>query len=90
MNKNDLIEFVRESNSLSKAKAEEVVDSVMAFIVTQVSEGEEVKLIGLGTFLKIKRKSRYGRNPQTGEKITIPESYHPKFRPGAAFKEAVK
>ena len=51
-----------------------------------VKKGDEVKLVGFGTFTKAKRKARTGRNPQTGKEIKIPASWAPKFRPGSEFK----
>ena len=55
-----------------------------------VKKGEDVKLVGFGTFTKAKRKARTGRNPQTGKAIKIPAAWHPKFRPGAEFKALVR
>jgi DNA-binding protein HU-beta len=55
-----------------------------------VKKGDDVKLVGFGTFTKAKRKARTGRNPQTGKAIKIPAAWVPKFRPGAEFKTLLK
>ena len=55
-----------------------------------VKKGDDVKLVGFGTFTKAKRKARTGRNPQTGKAIKIPAAWAPKFRAGAEFKSMVK
>lgn len=90
MNKAELIEKVATETGLTKADAERVLDSTITNIKKSVKKGDEVKLVGFGTFLKAKRKARTGRNPQTGKAIKIPASSFPKFRPGAEFKNLVR
>jgi DNA-binding protein HU-beta len=87
MNKADLIEKIAENSGLTKSNVEKVLDATLATICKSIKKGEEVKLVGFGTFSKTKRKARNGRNPKTGEAIKIPSSWSPKFKPGSDFKE---
>ena len=73
-----------------KSHARAAVEAVFDTIVKTMSRGEEVAISGFGTFRVAKRAQREGRNPKTGEKITIKASVKPKFRAGKALKEAVK
>jgi DNA-binding protein HU-beta len=90
MNKAELIEKVAASTEATKAQTERILDATIDIIRKSVKKGEEVKLVGFGTFTKAKRKARKGRNPQTGKEIKIPAAWYPKFRPGAEFKELVR
>jgi DNA-binding protein HU-beta len=90
MNKAELIESVAKETNNTKAQAERMLDATMDIIRKSVKKGEEVKLVGFGTFTKAKRKARTGRNPQTGKAIKIPAAWYPKFRPGAEFKNLVR
>lgn len=90
MNKAQLIEKIAEETHISKAQAELILDCYVENIKKAVKKGDDVKLVGFGTFTKAKRKARMGRNPQTGKAIKIPASWAPKFRPGAEFKTLVK
>lgn len=90
MNKAELVEKVAKQTSMTKANIEAVLDSVMSTITKSVKKGEEVKLVGFGTFTKTKRKARTGRNPNTGKTIQIPAAWTPKFKPGTDFKNIVK
>lgn len=89
MNKNDLVAFVADSSGLSKGDATKAVDAVLDGITGALKDGGEVRLVGFGTFAVAHRAASEGRNPRTGEKITIPESRQPKFKPGKALKDAV-
>lgn len=89
MNKNDLVASVAEAGGFSKADAAKAVDSVLSSISGSLSGGEEVRLVGFGTFSVANRAATQGRNPRTGEKIQIPASKQPKFKAGKALKEAV-
>ena len=86
MNKAQLIERVSKDTELTKADTERVLDCFMDTIKRSVKKGDDVKLVGFGTFTKSKRKARTGRNPQTGKAIKIPAAWYPKFRPGTDFK----
>lgn len=89
MNKMDLIGAVAEQTELSRAKAGEVVEAVFDAITGALKGGEEVRLVGFGTFATAVRKASTGRNPRTGEEMTIPESTTVRFKAGKGLKEAV-
>ncbi|MDQ3495080.1 MAG: HU family DNA-binding protein [Pseudomonadota bacterium] len=89
MNKNDLVEAVASESSLSKADAGRAVDAVVAAITGALKRGDSVSLIGFGTFDVRARAARTGRNPRTGEEISIAASKNPAFKAGKALKDAV-
>jgi DNA-binding protein HU-beta len=89
MNKAQLIEAVANATSLTKSDAENALNATIEAVKKSVKKGEDVTLIGFGTFTKAKRKARTGRNPQTGKEIKIPAMNVPKFRPGREFKDFV-
>jgi len=89
VNKNELIDAVSKKTGLSKADTAKAVDSVFDEITTSLKQGDEVRLVGFGTFAVTTRASSEGRNPRTGERITIPETKQPKFKAGKALKDAV-
>lgn len=90
MNKAQLIEKIATETATTKAQTERFLDATLEIIRKSVKKGDEVKLVGFGTFTKSKRKARKGHNPQTGEEIKIPAAWYPKFRPGADFKNLLK
>ena len=90
MNKGELIDVVAKNTNLTKTDVENAINTIIDSVKKTVKKGEDVTLIGFGTFTKAKRKARTGRNPQTGEEIKIPAMNVPKFRPGKEFKEMVK
>lgn len=90
MNKAQLVEQVSKSTSLTKTDVESVLNSSFELIKKSVKKGDDVTLVGFGTFTKSKRKARAGRNPQTGKEIRIPAMTVPKFRPGKEFRGAVR
>lgn len=90
MNKAELIELIAGECKITKAQTERMLDTTIEAIKKTVKKGDEVKLVGFGTFTKAKRKARMGRNPQTGKAIKIPAMSYPKFRPGAEFKDIVR
>jgi len=89
MNKGDLIDAVADSSGLSKADATRAVDSVLDTITAALRRGDQVSLVGFGTFSVKARSPRTGRNPRTGETIDIPASNAPGFKAGKALKDAV-
>ena len=89
MNKNDLVTAVSGLAGLSKVDSAKAVDSVFDSITGSLKGGNEVRLVGFGTFSVANRKASEGRNPRTGEKIQIPASRQPKFKAGKALKDAV-
>lgn len=90
MNKTELISSVAEKTDLTKKDAEKAVNAVFAAIEEALARGEKVQLVGFGTFEVRDRKERTGRNPQTGEEITIPAAKVPAFKAGKSLKEAVE
>lgn len=90
MNKKQLAGKVGNKVGITKAKAENIIDATLGLISEALVKGEKVRLVGFGNFLVRSRKGRIGRNPQTGEKITIGESKAPAFVPGINLKKAVK
>ncbi|MDA0230614.1 MAG: HU family DNA-binding protein [Proteobacteria bacterium] len=89
MNKNDLVKSVADATDMSSADAARAVEGVFDAITNSLKGGEEVRLVGFGSFSVVKRKATTGRNPRTGEAIQIPASNQPKFKAGKALKEAV-
>ena len=90
MNKAQLVEQVSRATTLTKTDVETVLNSSFELIKKSVKKGDDVTLVGFGTFTKSKRKARAGRNPQTGKEIRIPAMTVPKFRAGKEFKNAVR
>lgn len=89
MNKAELVDAVASAASLSKADAGRAVDAVTGSIASSLSRGEQVAVVGFGTFSVKHRAARMGRNPRTGESIHIQASNVPGFKAGKALKEAV-
>lgn len=89
MNKNELTSVVADKTGLSKTQAAEAVDGVFDAITSALKKGDEVRLVGFGTFAVSKRKASKGRNPATGAEIDIPASNQPKFKPGKGLKDAL-
>ncbi len=89
MNKNDLVSAVSNSAGMSMADANRAVDSVFDNISGSLRSGNEVRLVGFGTFSVADRKATTGRNPRTGETIQIAARRQAKFKAGKALKEAV-
>ncbi len=89
MNKNDLIGVVADKASVTKAQAGDAVDAVFEAITGTLKNGEEVRLVGFGTFSVSRRKASVGRNPATGAEINIPASNQAKFKPGKGLKDSI-
>jgi len=89
MNKSDLIDAMATQAEVSKAAAGRALDAAISAITAAVAGGDNVTLVGFGTFKSAKRAAREGKNPKTGEKIKIPATTVPKFSAGASFKAAV-
>lgn len=90
MNKVDIVAKVHEVLGSTKADADRAVETVIDSIVSGLKSGDEVSIAGLGIFSAKARPARTGRNPRTGETITIAATRTPKFRPAKALKDAVK
>ena len=89
MNKNELINAVAEKAALSKKDAEAAVTAALDAVAAALAEGDEVRLVGFGTFEVKKREARIGRTPKTKEEIQIPATKVPAFKPGKALKDIV-
>ena len=89
MNKQDLIGAVAEATGLVRGDAVKAVEAVFDTMSTALSRGDEVRLVGFGTFLVSQRKASTGRNPRTGEPMTIKASSQPKFKAGKGLKDSV-
>lgn len=90
MNKGELVEKIASKTLSTQSEVETTINTLIEVIRATVKKGDDVKLIGLGTFMKYKRKARKGRNPQTGAAIQIPAMWLPKFKAGRDFKLEVK
>jgi DNA-binding protein HU-beta len=89
MNKGELIDVVAGEAGLSKADATRAVEALLGAVTKALKSGDQVSLVGFGTFVAKKRAAREGRNPRTGEMIKIPASVVPSFKAGKALKDAV-
>jgi len=89
VNKQELVDSVAKKTGLPKTKAQDAVQAIIETIKASLKKGDEVRLVGFGTFSVAKRAATTGRNPRTGEKINIPASKQPKFKAGKELKEAV-
>ncbi len=89
MNKTDLISEVAVRTGMTKKDIEKVVNALFSTIEGTLKTGDKVQLIGFGTFEVRDRQARKGRNPQTGEEISIPAARVPAFKAGKALKDAV-
>ncbi|MCQ2522439.1 MAG: HU family DNA-binding protein [Lachnospiraceae bacterium] len=90
MNKTELIDAIAAKADLSKKDAAAVVAAFTDTVTKELKKGEKVQLVGFGTFEVAKREARMGLNPKTKEKMKIKASKAPKFKPGKAFKDAIK
>ena len=86
MNKAQLVEKLAEKTKITKLQSELILDATLEIIQKSVSKGDDVKLVGFGTFSRAQRKARKGRNPKTGEVVEIPVQKVPRFKPGKDFK----
>jgi len=95
MNKTELVEKVSKKTGMTKKDSSAAVDAIFStapkegIIATELAQGRRVQITGFGTFQTRKRKKRKGRNPQTGETITIPATKFPAFSAGKALKSRV-
>ena len=89
MNKTELVAAMAEATELSKKDAEAALKAFIDVVTAEMKKGEKVQLVGFGTFEVSERAAREGRNPRTGETMTIAASKSPKFKAGKALKDAV-
>lgn len=89
MNKQELVGSVSEAAGMARQDAVKVVDAVFDAITHALKRGDEVRLVGFGTFTATQRKASQGRNPRTGEPMDIKATVQPKFKAGKGLKDAV-
>lgn len=89
MNKSTLIEHIQSQAGITKAQATKALQAFESGVTHALAHGEEVTLVGFGTFKINSRAARTGRNPKTGEELQISASKVPTFKAGKALKEAV-
>ena len=87
MNKTELVAAMAEQTNLSKKDAEAALKAFVDVVSEELKKGEKVQLVGFGTFEVSERAAREGRNPQSGEPMTIAASKTPKFKAGKALKD---
>ena len=89
MNKVELVTAIAEKSELTKVDAEKALKAFIDTVTDELKNGGKVQLVGFGTFEVGERAERQGRNPKTGETITIPASKSPKFKAGRSLKDIV-
>ena len=89
MNRTELVAAMAEKSQLSKKDAESALKAFIDVVSEEMQKGEKIQLVGFGTFEVSERAAREGRNPQTGETMTIAASKSPKFKAGKALKDVV-
>ncbi|AAW89491.1 HU family DNA-binding protein [Neisseria gonorrhoeae] len=89
MNKSELIEAIAQEADISKAAAQKALDATTNAVTNALKQGDTVTLVGFGTFYVGERAERQGRNPKTGEPLTIAAAKTLKFRAGKALKDAL-
>ncbi len=89
MNKNDIVNEIANRAQLSKADAARALDATVETITQALKKGDDIRLVGFGTFHIAQRKATQGRNPRTGEVIQIAAARLPKFKAGKGLKDAV-
>lgn len=90
MNMTELAEEMAKDMDLPKAACRQIVSYLFSRIADEVGTGKEVKITGFGTFFRVKRKARIGRNPQSGAPVEIPAKRIPRFKAGKGLREAVE
>lgn len=90
MTKTDLVDQVAGKTNMTKKDSAIVIDAVLSTITDTLASGDRVQLIGFGTFEVRQRSERIGRNPQTGDQMTIPAKKVPAFKPGKQLKDAIE
>jgi len=89
VNKIELVDAIAAAANIKKSEAETVLDAVLDSITAELKKGNEVRLVGFGTFVVSHRAASEGRNPRTGEAIKIPAKKLPRFRAGKGLKDAI-
>lgn len=89
MNKGDFIKFISENNNCTQGMAEKVINIFTSSVIDAISKGNEISLIGFGSFSVSKIEAREGRTPRTGNALKIAAYNQPKFKVGQKLKDAV-
>ena len=89
MTKGELVSAVAERSGLSRVEALRAIDSMVSVITAALRTGDEVKIVGFGSFLVSRRAGGQARNPRTGARVNVPASNHPKFRAGLQLRAAI-
>jgi DNA-binding protein HU-beta len=89
VNRNELVDAVADKSKMTKAEASRAVEAVFESIEQALKGGDEVRLVGFGTFSVAARAASEGRNPRTGEKIKIAASKQPKFKAGKGLRDSL-
>jgi DNA-binding protein HU-beta len=89
VNRNELVDAVSTKTDLRKSEASKAVDAVLDSIAEALKGGDEVRLVGFGTFSVASRAASEGRNPRTGERIHIAASKQAKFKPGKGLRDSL-
>ncbi len=89
MNKTEFVAAVAEKSGLSKDATKKAVDAAFETIIETVAKGQDIAVIGFGTFTSVKKKASEAKNPRTGEIVKVPERTNVKFKVGKSFKDAV-
>ncbi|MBF0553729.1 MAG: HU family DNA-binding protein [Nitrospirae bacterium] len=89
MTKGELVQAVMKATEMSRDEVEKAVEAITSAIIEAVANRDKLTVVGFGTFVASERKEREGKNPRTGEPITIPAARVPKFSAGKAFKDKV-
>ncbi len=90
MNKAELIQAIGDAADLKSKETEALLDAMTGAIADALAKGDKVAITGFGTYAVSERKARKGRNPRTGDEITIPASKAPRFSAGKALKDSLK
>lgn len=89
MRKADIVDIVAKEVGLTKFETEAVIDGFIKTVINVIADGKHIEIRGFGTFKPKLKKQRIGRNPKTGETVTIPEHYEPSFKVSKKFKEII-
>jgi DNA-binding protein HU-beta len=89
MNKGEFVAAIADESGLSRADAERAIEGMFTVVKKALKSGDQVSLVGFGTFVVRQRAERTGRNPRTGDEIRIAASSVPAFKPGKALKDAL-
>lgn len=90
MNKQELVEIIADKTHSTKAETKKMLETFIETVTETLAQGESIQLMGFGSFKTYERKAHLGRNPRTGETVTIPAKRVPSFTAGNALREAVQ